>query len=147
MPIALGRDGVLFKKVFGFVHPRLATPVYNVILTGLLACSALFLSLHAATSLINFGAFTAFAFVNLSVIFYFIKIKPVKKYTIGSILGHILVPFIGFLFNAFLWFKLDSSAMILGLGWSAAGFIYLNHLTKGFTKVPPEIDFRETEAS
>ncbi|RWR12924.1 APC family permease [Siminovitchia fortis] len=144
---AMGRDGVLTKKIFGFVHPRYATPVYNVILTGLLACSALFLSLHAATSLINFGAFTAFSFVNLSVIFYFLRVKKDKTYTVGSVIGYMIVPFIGFLFNAYLWLNLDSSAMTLGLCWSAAGLAYLIYLTKGFTKAPPEIDFSESEAS
>ena len=141
---AMGRDGVLFKKVFAYVHPRLATPIFNIILTGALASSALFLSLHTATSLINFGAFTAFAFVNLSVVFYYFKTK--QTYTMRSVISYVVIPFIGFSLNVYLWYKLDVAAMTLGLSWMVIGLIYLLGITKFFTKAPPELNFDESAA-
>lgn len=141
---AMGRDGILFKKIFSYVHPRLGTPVLNLILTGVLAASALFLSLYTATSLINFGAFTAFAFVNLSVLFYYFRRN--ENHTLKSVIGYVIIPFMGFVFNAYLWYKMDSAAMILGLIWVMVGFIYLLYVTKFFTKAPPEFDFDESAA-
>lgn len=143
---AMGRDGVLNKKIFGYVNPRTATPVYNVIITGLLACSALFLDIYTATSLINFGAFTGFAFVNLTVIFYYFRVRKEKNHTFKSILGYVIIPFIGFAYNFYLWFNLDKTALTFGMIWTAVGFLYLLYITKFFTKAPPEIAFEESEA-
>ncbi|MBM7646265.1 putrescine importer [Scopulibacillus daqui] len=141
---AMGRDGVLTKKLFSYVHPRFKTPIFNVIILGILALAALFLNLATATSLINFGAYTAFSFVNLSVIVYFIRNK--KKYTFRSVISNIIIPLAGFAVNAYLWFSLDRHAMIMGLCWSAVGIVYLVYLTRGFTKKPPKFDFDETES-
>lgn len=143
---AMGRDGVLNKKLFGYVSPRTATPIFNIIITGLLACSALFLDIYTATSLINFGAFTGFAFVNLSVIFYYLRVRREKNHTFGSIFGYIVVPFIGFAYNMYLWFNLDKAALTFGLIWTAVGFLYLMYITRFFRQDPPEIAFDESEA-
>ncbi len=141
---AMGRDGILFKKAFSYIHPRMKTPVFNLILTAILAASGLFISLYTATSLINFGAFTSFAFVNLSVIFYYFRKE--KSHTITSIIGYVVIPIIGFIFNGYLWFKLDHSAMMIGLVWMAIGLTFLLYVTKFFTKAPPEFHFDESVA-
>ncbi|MFC7392220.1 APC family permease [Scopulibacillus cellulosilyticus] len=141
---AMGRDGVLTKKLFSYIHPRLKTPIFNVIILGVLALTALFLSLTTATSLINFGAYTAFSFVNLSVIVYYVRNK--RSHTFSSIISSIIIPLIGFAVNAYLWFSLDRDAMILGLSWTAVGIVYLVYLTRFFTKKPPEFDFDESES-
>src|SRR5699024_6084566 len=65
---AMGRDGQLPKKFFGKLHPKFKTPMNNILLISFLSLSALFLSLSLVTSFINFGAFLAFIFVNISVI-------------------------------------------------------------------------------
>nr|WP_239549256.1 APC family permease [Scopulibacillus daqui] len=141
---AMGRDGVLPKKLFSYVHPKFKTPVFNVVILGVIALTALLLNLKTATSFINFGAFTAFSFVNLSVIAFYFKQK--KPHTLGSIIEYIIIPLIGLAVNVYLWFHLDRDAMILGLSWIAAGFVYLLYLTKCFTKEPPEFHFDESEA-
>ncbi|TCP30614.1 putrescine importer [Scopulibacillus darangshiensis] len=139
---AMGRDRVLPEKLFGYVHPRLKTPVFNIIFLGVLAVSALFLDLATATSFINFGAFTAFSFVNLSVIVYYFKQKRTR--TFKSTIGYVIIPLIGLAFNIYLWFSLDLDALILGLIWVAIGVIYLLYLTKFFRNAPPKFDFDET---
>ena len=65
---AMGRDSVLPRRLFGYVHPRFRTPAFNILLTGVVGLIALRLDVATSTSFINFGAFTAFTFVNLSVI-------------------------------------------------------------------------------
>src|SRR5699024_1371482 len=68
---AMGRDEVIPKKLFGYLHPKLNSPVFNIIFVGLLALPALVLSLEVATSLVNIGAFTAFSFVCCCLFFFF----------------------------------------------------------------------------
>src|SRR5690606_11858918 len=77
---AMGRDGVLPKRFFGYLHPKFNSPVANILLIGVLSLGAIFLSLEEATSLINVGAFTAFSFVNLCVIFNFFKQKGPRSF-------------------------------------------------------------------
>ncbi|MFC7392219.1 APC family permease [Scopulibacillus cellulosilyticus] len=141
---AMGRDGVLPKKLFSYVHPKLKTPIFNVVILGIIALTALFLNLTTATSFINFGAFTAFSFVNLSVIAFYFKEKRTSAF--GSIIGYIIIPLIGLAVNVYLWFHLDRDAMILGLSWIGAGIVYLLYLTRFFTKAPPEFNFDESES-
>ena len=64
----MGRDGVINKKLFGHISPRLHTPTYNILIVGVVALSASFLDLEHIVNLISFGALTAFSFVNFSVI-------------------------------------------------------------------------------
>ena len=64
---AMGRERVLPAKIFGYLSPKYRTPVFNILIIGGVALSALFLSLTTAVSLINFGALFAFTFVNISV--------------------------------------------------------------------------------
>lgn len=138
---AMGRDGVIPNKWFGKVHPKLQTPVFNIIFIGVLSLSALFLDLVTATSLINFGAFTAFSFVNLSVIVYYFKNKQSMKG--ASYTRYVLFPLIGLAFLIYLWFSLDAMALGFGLAWFAIGLVYLTWLTKGFKVKPPEYEFVE----
>lgn len=137
---AMGRDGVLPSKWFGSLSGKLHTPVFNIVFIGILSLSALFLDLVTATSLINFGAFTAFSFVNLSVITYYLKNKHRMKL---NFFGYVVSPVIGLAFLIYLWVSLDSMAIIFGLSWFAIGLVYLLWITKGFTVKPPEYEFVE----
>ncbi|MGG0937437.1 APC family permease [Brevibacillus centrosporus] len=125
---AMGRDGYLPRKWFGYIHPRLKTPLYNVLLVGLLMTGALFLDLLTATSFINFGALIAFSFVNLSVIAHYVWRQ--KRLRVTQWWSYLLSPLIGATFIGFLWVNLDIKSMILGLMWTFVGFIYLLYLVK-----------------
>lgn len=142
---AMGRDGVLPRRFFGFVHKRLHTPVFSILLCGAVGLIALFLDVTTSTSFINFGAFIAFTTVNLSTIAYFIRQR--KEGTRLSVLGYVVVPAIGALICAYLLTSLDSNALILGCSWVVLGILYLVYLTRGFRKAPPEIpDAEDGEA-
>jgi len=138
---SMGRDGVIPKKWFGSLHKTLKTPVFNIVFIGIISLSALFLDLVTATSLINFGAFTAFSFVNLSVIIYYFKNKQTMKFV--SFISYVLFPVIGLAFLIYLWISLDKLAVIFGLSWFVIGLIYLFFITKGFKIKPPEYTFVE----
>ncbi|WP_226346587.1 APC family permease [Agilicoccus flavus] len=87
---AMGRDGVLPKAVFGRLHPRWGTPVVNLLITGAVGTLALFLTASASTSFINFGAFTAFAFVNVSVVAQWWRDRGTPAR--GTVLGWVVAP-------------------------------------------------------
>ncbi|MFD0620548.1 APC family permease [Paenibacillus sp. GCM10027629] len=141
---AMGRDGILPRKIFGYIHPAFKTPVYNIILIGIFSLSALFLDLVTATSFINFGALVAFTFVNVSVIaHYYVK---QRKRSPKETIRYLLLPVIGALFNIWLWTNLDKHALLLGTIWAACGLIYLLFMTKVFSKRPPEMHFEDVES-
>lgn len=141
---AMGRDGILARKLFGYVHPKLGTPVINILVVGAIALTALRLDLNAATSLINFGAFTAFAFVNLSVVAYWLRHRH-HEVLHGSVLAWTVVPGIGFVINVWLWISLDQLAMTVGLIWAGLGAVYLIWLTRGFRRPTPDVAFEEAD--
>ncbi|AZN41757.1 APC family permease [Paenibacillus albus] len=140
----MGRDNVLPNKLFGYVHPRLRTPVVNIILVGLISMTALFFNLETASSFISFGALIAFTFVNLSVIVHYAWRRKMYS-TVPAFLSHIVIPTIGAIFVFVLWFNLEHNSFMLGLGWAALGMIYLMYVTKGFrvSSVNVNIQFEE----
>lgn len=138
---AMGRDGVLPKRIFGNIHPTFKTPVTNILIVGLLALSALILDLEMATSLINIGAFTAFSFVNICIIVLYFRNKGKK--TVGNTLSNLVGPFIGLSFIIYLWISLDKISLMIGLIWTLVGLIYLVISTDFFKKEPPQIKFEE----
>jgi putrescine importer len=133
---AMGRDGVLPKRVFGWVSERFHTPVFNIALAGLIGLGAIFLDITTSTSFINFGAFTAFTLVNLSVIGYFLRHRGERL----SPWRYVLIPVIGAAIDIYLLTQLDSRALILGLSWLGIGIIYLLVLTRGLTREPPDLE-------
>jgi putrescine importer len=133
---AMGRDSVLPKRFFGYVHPRLRTPALNILLAGATGLIALKLDVATSTSFINFGAFTAFTFVNLSVIALHIK---GRKRGWKLVITNLAVPGIGAVADVWLLLSLDRDAKILGLIWLVLGLAYLTYLTKFFRVPPPEV--------
>lgn len=138
---AMGRDNVIPKKIFGYVHPRTGVPVFNVILTGIFSLSALFFDLESAISFFSFGAYTAFTFVNLSVIAYHLGRKQMRSGK--DILLYGLCPLIAISFIGLLWFNMDEKALLLGAAWNVCGFVYLLYMTKMFSQTPPHFVFEE----
>lgn len=134
---AMGRDGALPRRLFSRVNERTGVPVTNVVLVALVALTALFIDLDQAASMINFGAFIAFTFVNLSVVFTFFRFM--RRRTAGAWLGFVVVPVVGAVINVVLWFSLDTTSMIIGACWFAVGLVYLVVKTRGFRAAAPDL--------
>lgn len=141
---AMGRDGVLPRRVFGYIQPRLHTPVFGIVLIGLVGLAALFLDVATSTSFINFGAFSAFTLVNLSLIAHFLRHRPRG---VGAILGWIVVPFLGAIIDLYLLLSLDTNAKVIGVVWLALGVALLAWLTRGFRQAPPQLSLDEEVAT
>ena len=140
---AMGRDAVLPKSVFGKLNARYQTPVNNLVVCGVLALLALTMDITTSTSFINFGAFLAFAFVNLSVVFHYYL--PKKQRSLRDVVMYLLFPLIGMVADLYLLISLDEHAITLGLIWLATGTGYLAYITGLFQREPPELDFVEAE--
>ena len=139
----MGRDGVLPKRFFGYIHPKFQSPVYNILLISALSLSSIYFSenLYAALSLVSFGALTAFTLVNLSVIFQYI-IKD-KKRGPANILKYFIVPACGVLVSGYLFLSIETSGKIVGSCWLLLGVIYSAATTSFWRKLPPELKLDE----
>ncbi|WP_167143981.1 APC family permease [Canibacter zhoujuaniae] len=133
---AMGRDGAIPGKFFGILSEKTRTPVFSIAAIAAVGLIAIFMDVATSTSFINFGAFTAFAMVNLSVIVYWAKNR--KDQRLNPLL-YIVFPAIGFLVIIYLMLQLDSNALILGSVWLLVGAVILAATTRGFTKQPPEL--------
>lgn len=132
----MGRDGVISKRIFGYIHPRLKTPVFNILIAGGIALMGGFVDLDFVVHMISFGALTAFSFVNLSVIFkYAIRDKHLR--TPKEVFFNLIAPVLGFITIFIMWLNVESTSLYAGLTWGAIGFAYLLWLTKGFKKPVP----------
>ena len=134
---AMGREGVLPKKIFYHLHPRFRTPNRAIIFVALISLTALELSLDLVVSMISFGALVAFTFVNLSVIKHFLINE--KRRGAAALVRYGLLPLMGVGMSVWLWTSLATDALIVGLVWLAVGVIWLLVMTRGLSRPLPSV--------
>jgi amino acid transporter len=135
---AMGRDGVLPRKIFGHVSVKFSTPTWAILFVSVVSLLAVVVPLDILASVVSFGALVAFSAVNLSVIkHYFVDMRE------RNIVANLIAPVIGFLLTAWLWTSLSGTALIVGLIWLAIGFIWLLAVTRGFRRPTPVLDIEE----
>jgi len=129
----MGRDRLLPYRLFGYVHPKLGTPIYSVLLMGgIHLAGALILKYTEAAELVNFGAFLGFIAVNVCVIrHYWLRLGQRQG---GQVIAHLLLPALGGSVCFYIWMHLSRFALALGALWITLGFLYLCLLTRGFKK-------------
>ncbi len=138
----MGRNKVLPRRLFGYIHPTFRTPAFNVILVGVVSLLAMGPSLELIASVINFGALIAFTFVNLSVIACFVFHE--KRYrSAGEIFRNILLPMVGAGLTGVLWVHLGPDALVGGIVWFVIGLVYLAFLTGFFRRPVPNMSIEE----
>lgn len=138
----MGRDGVISKNIFGKIHPTLFTPVNNILIAGVVALTAGFVTFESVINLISFGALTAFSFVNISVLFHYV-FRNKYVHNAKDVLSYIIVPIAGFISVFLMWLKVDKLTFEVGLFWAAIGFIWLGIKTRGFKAPVPQ--FKEED--
>jgi putrescine importer len=134
---AMGRDEILPKRVFGFIHPKFKTPAINIAIAGIVGLIALKLDVATSTSFINFGAFLAFTAVNLCVVRIYLSGDHGDK-KIG-VIGGLVFPLIGAVADIWLLASLEKTALVLGAIWFVIGLVYLCWITRLFRQAPPEV--------
>lgn len=118
----MGKDGIFHRETFGQVHSKLGTPLYAVLLVGLISLTAIALDLATVVSMISFGALIAFTAVNFSV---FVKfyVREQQCHGMKNIFLNLILPFISVGVIMCLWFNLERSALLFGCGWLAVGIV------------------------
>jgi len=120
---AMGRDGVLPRRFFGFLDAARGIPTLNVLLIAILTLAGcLSLDLERAGELLNFGAFLSFMGVNLAAIRQQFFGSPAPR--ARRVLPDLIVPAVGFLFCLAMWLSLPKPAKIVGGVWFATGLLY-----------------------
>ncbi len=144
----MGRDGVLPKKTFGYLKPGSNTPIFNILLIGAISFAGAVLlnyvgsAYEHAGELLNFGAFLAFMGVNFAAFWQFTVARQEGYRT--RWLQDTILPLIGFLFCALIWWNLNPLAKTVGGIWFALGLLYVGIKTRGFRAAPVMIDFSES---
>lgn len=138
---AMGRDGILPRRVFGHIPPRFTTPTYAILVVSVISLAAIWVDLTKPASIVSFGALVAFSAVNLTVI---------KHYYVdagdrggGGFLNNLVLPLIGFGLTVWLWTSLSAYALWFGLCWFALGLLWLLAVTRGFSRPTPVLDMEE----
>lgn len=131
----MGRDGILPRSIFAHLDAKHSTPVRSIWLMGVLSfVGALVIGFQQIVELVNFGAFAGFVLVNLSVVgHYFVRRRERSGM---QVITNLLLPLLGAIICAAIWFSLSMSAKITGIAWLAVGFCYLVWLSRGFTRLP-----------
>ncbi|MCX6226153.1 MAG: APC family permease [Bacteroidia bacterium] len=139
---AMGRDGVVPKKLFSHLQKNSSTPTYNIVLMGILTLiGSMVLSYQGAAELLNFGAFLAFMGVNLATFRQFLFLRPSGEKR--RIFSDAVLPILGFLVCFAIWINLPSPSKIMGAIWLLTGLIYLFIMTRGFKEKPIMLDFKD----
>lgn len=129
--LGMGRDGILPKKVFGYIDPVHSTPTRSIYLMGLISfVGALLISFQLVVELVNFGAFVGFIMVNLSVVRHY-YIRQRKRQGL-DVVRYLILPSLGAVVCAYVWSNLGVHSKMLGFSWLGLGLIYLAVMTKGF---------------
>jgi amino acid transporter len=114
---SMGRSGSL-PKLFGAVDARHHVPRNNVLLVGAVAIAGAFLlTYEQGAELLNFGAFIAFIGVNAAALVHY-RFRSRERVLLPA-----LIPGLGILICAFIWFHLNHSAQILGAAWLVVGLL------------------------
>ncbi len=143
----MGRDGVLPRKFFGYLKPGSSTPTNNILLIGALSFGGAELlnyvgsAYQHAGELLNFGAFLAFIGVNFACFWQFSVHRPAGQPL--RVLRDAVLPLLGFVACAIIWWKLPHLAKIVGGIWFAIGIFYVGSKTNWFRSAPVMIDFSD----
>jgi putrescine importer len=138
---AMGRDGILPRRVFGHIPARLTTPTYAILVVSVISLAAIWIDLAKLASIVSFGALVAFSAVNLTVIkHYFFDLGHRGG---GGFVNNLVLPLIGFGLTVWLWTSLSGYALVVGLIWLAIGFVWLLVMTRGFRRPTPVLAMEE----
>ncbi len=118
---AMGRDGMLPIRAFSYLHPRLRTPVFGIVLTGSMMLIGEWIDVETAASCVNFGAFSAFLSVNLCILIDHVKGR--RELPGGAF--KLVQAAAGAVSTVWLLVSLHRSALTVGLLWLALGLGYL----------------------
>lgn len=130
----MGREDVLPRRYFARLQGKGQAPVFNLLLIAGLGVIGIAADVSSGASLINFGAFLAFAAVNACVIGYYLRERRKQRL---SARGFVVLPLLAIGVNLYLLSLLSTAVISVGVAWLGCGGLYLMYLTAGFRKPVP----------
>src|SRR5699024_3922390 len=115
---SMGRDRVL-PHIFARIHPKYRTPYASTFFVAGISIVLGFIfigEIGPLSSLVNFGALTAFLLLHISVINHFIVRSRSR-----DLWNFLVLPAIGFIILLFVWVNFDGTTMIMGFSWLVVG--------------------------
>ena len=134
----MGRDGVLPPRIFGRLSATFRVPWINILLIAAIGLIGSVLDIEWATSMINFGAFLAFAVVNLAFLVWLWRRRIPQRSAVLTALAS-LIPLAGIVVDLYLFSRLHPQAYIIGGSWLALGVLILAFTTRGFRRPVPAL--------
>jgi amino acid transporter len=132
---SMSRDGRL-PAFLSHVNPRTKVPERAILLVaGLTLIAGLFFvgQISLISSLVNFGALTAFLLLHVSVVSHY----AVRRRS-GNVLLHWVVPIAGFLIIGYVLWNAEANAKIGGLVWLVIGVLVLLYYRSRGVGIRPE---------
>jgi len=124
-----------FPKFFGIIHPKYKSPWLGILFCGIsTAILSIFVYIENLLTLVNFGALSAYLFLNVTVFWYFFI--RLKRRGLHGIINYLIVPTVGFTILAFIWLGFDRITLTFGLSWLLIGIIWGAIKSKGYREVP-----------
>jgi putrescine importer len=140
---SMGRDDVLPKKIFGYLHPKKGNPTYNEWIVGGVAYAAvLTVPWEFGAEIVTFGALLAFTAVNLVALLHFWFLpqrRALRRFFIDA-----FVPAFGCIFCFVLLVGLQAKTKYVGMTWLSFGIVYAAYRTKMFTIRPKLFNYSES---
>lgn len=128
----------LLPRFFDHIHPTYHTPVNATLFSGVVALIVgSFVPVTVILMFINFGAISAYAMLNLSVMIYFyIKLK---RRGVRAVFSYVIYPMIGLAVCLFAWSGFDKVTYIAGFSWTLLGILIGAIASKGY-RITPKIN-------
>lgn len=115
---AMGRDKMFPKKFFSHVHEKFKTPVYSILVIGVVNIILSFtLELTLLSELVAFGGICGFILVNLATMVHFHKLKQ------ASMLRTYIFPGLGAITCTYIIASMAPLTLIVGFSWIVVGMI------------------------
>ncbi|MEN6606859.1 MAG: APC family permease [Bryobacteraceae bacterium] len=136
--LGMGRDRILPRRIFAYIHPKYSTPTYGILAMGVVSLlGGFFFSFRLAAEAINFGALLGFMGVNLSVIrHYYIRGNRRSR---RDLMPYLVMPLGGFLSCLYVFINLSNTAKWIGVIWCTLGLLHAAWHTKGFRRALPSV--------
>jgi putrescine importer len=139
----MGRDNVLPRKIFAYLHPGHDTPVVNIAIIGLLTCVASrMVDFERCAEIMNSGALLAFMGVNVAMFWQFYIVGRAERK--GRFLADAVIPLLGFVSCFWIWVSLPRQALEVSGLWLLGGLVMIFVKTSGFWTTSEMVDFSET---
>jgi APA family basic amino acid/polyamine antiporter len=120
--LGMAKDGLLPKKMFGFIHPKYKTPSRSTFLVGgIISVVAAVTPINSVSEMCSMGTLLAFSMISLAVVV--LRVKQPQLDRPFKTPGLFIIGPLGVLFNVALMYFVRPETWVAFLVWTALGVI------------------------